>query len=144
MFACNLVVRRGNTVQILDMSPEVHCNLCNHCYTLACPAQSQTLGVYSTCVKVHKRCPLSDQDFSVLLDQELTNSSPRLLSLTRSRLLNLDQDHELIKSLNLEQIMSSSRLLNLDQDHDFPDLSDQDFLILSDQDLARPSDQLHF
>ena len=31
-----------------DMSPEVHCNLCNKCYTLGMPGPRPELDVYST------------------------------------------------------------------------------------------------
>ncbi len=41
----------NDKIPFLDMSPEVHCNLCNHCYTLGMPDQGQTLGVYSTYLK---------------------------------------------------------------------------------------------
>ena len=43
-------------MSIFDMSPEVHCNLCNHCYTLGMSDQGQTLGVYSTYHKYIIRC----------------------------------------------------------------------------------------
>ena len=34
-----------------DMSPEVHCNWCNHCYTLGMPDPRPDISAYSTPIK---------------------------------------------------------------------------------------------
>jgi hypothetical protein len=42
--------------EMLDMSPEVHCSLCKHCYTLGMPDPRPVLGVYITYLKYTKTC----------------------------------------------------------------------------------------
>jgi hypothetical protein len=40
-----------------DMSPEVHCNLCNHCYTLGMPDPRLDIRCVQYLPKVHHKVP---------------------------------------------------------------------------------------
>ena len=40
-----------------DMSPEVHCNLCNHCYTLGMPDPRPDIRCVQYLPKVHHKMP---------------------------------------------------------------------------------------
>jgi hypothetical protein len=40
-----------------DMSPEVHCNLCNHCYTLGMPYPRTDIRCVQYLPYVHKNVP---------------------------------------------------------------------------------------
>jgi hypothetical protein len=44
-------------VKVLDMSPEVHCNLCNHCYTLGMPDPRPDIRCAQYLPKVHYNVP---------------------------------------------------------------------------------------
>ena len=41
-----------------DMSPEVHCNLCNHCYTLGMPDPTPDIRCVQYLPKVHHKVPI--------------------------------------------------------------------------------------
>ena len=45
-----------------DMSPEIHCNLCNHCYTLGMPDPRPDIRCVQYLPKVHHKVPI---EFSV-------------------------------------------------------------------------------
>ncbi len=42
-----------------DMSPEVHCNLCNHCYTLGMPDPRPDIKCVQYLTKVHYKVPIN-------------------------------------------------------------------------------------
>ncbi len=74
-------------IKVLDMCPEVHCNLCNHCYTLGMPGPRPDIRCVqylpkSTCEVPQVRSrPHQNQDLWILIKSK---TSPK------SRLLNLD------------------------------------------------------
>ncbi len=46
-----------NIPLIADMSPEVHCNSCNHCYTLGMPDPRPDIRCVQYLLKVHYKVP---------------------------------------------------------------------------------------
>jgi hypothetical protein len=42
---------------VCDMSPEVHCNLCNHCYTLGMPDPRPDIRCVLDLPKAHYKVP---------------------------------------------------------------------------------------
>ncbi len=41
-----------------DMSPKVHCNLCNHCYTLGMPDPRPDIRCVQCLPKIHYKVPI--------------------------------------------------------------------------------------